>query len=439
MSGHRAGEIAAFCKLALFRWQQMVYNKKNVSIERKEARRLRVGILGGTFDPIHRGHLEIARAVRTALELDAILLLPSGDPPHKQIATPREDRLRMTQLAAEAAGFAVSDLEIRRKGTTYTAETLKALHGEQPETEWVHILGADALTRLGGWKKVRDVFRLAEIAVVERPGSSREETAAQIEALRREFKEARLIHVAVEGPEIAATELRRVFAEGRDPGDLVPKPVAEYIRRRGLYLCGMDEAALLDKLQEEITKKRYTHTLGVAETAERLAPRFGVEPARARLAALLHDCAKSETMKRMRKLIEKAGIAVEESELTNEAVLHAPAGAAKAELEYGVRDPEILSAIRWHTLGGAHLTPLEALIYVSDCIEPNRKPYPGIEVSRALAEEDIYAAARSCAMQSVAYVLKKGGSLHPRTLEMLKGEGTPGQDEITQQTEGSPC
>ena len=123
--------------------------------------------------------------------------------------------------------------------------------------------------------------------------------------------------------------------------------------------------ALFDKLQEEITKKRYTHTLGVAETAERLAPRFGVEPARARLAALLHDCAKSETMKRMRKLIEKAGIAVEESELTNEAVLHAPAGAAKAELEYGVRDPEILSAIRWHTLGGAHLTPLEALSLLS--------------------------------------------------------------------------
>ena len=124
----------------------------------------------------------------------------------------------------------------------------------------------------------------------------------------------------------------------------------------------------------------------------------------------------------MRKLIEKAGIAVEESELTNEAVLHAPAGAAKAMLEYGVRDPEILSAIRWHTLGGKALTPLEALIYTADCIEPNRKPYPGIEVSRALAETDIFAAARACARQSVDYVREKGGVLHPRTLQMLADE-----------------
>ena len=85
-------------------------------------------------------------------------------------------------------------------------------------------------------------------------------------------------------------------------------------------------------------------------------------------------------------------------------------------------DPEILSAIRWHTLGGPEMTPLEALIYTVDCIEPGRKPYPGIEDSRALAETDIYAAARLCARQSVEYVRRRGGALHPRTLEMLNAE-----------------
>ena len=383
---------------------------------------MRIGIMGGTFDPVHCGHLEIARAVRVALNLDGILLLPSGDPPHKTLQTDKSDRLEMVRLAAETAGFEVSDEEIRRKGTTYTADTLKAFRKQKPDTEWVYILGADALARLGHWKKIEDLAKLCSFAVVRRPGAYDEELLdARIAELSKTIG-LRFLPVDAEGPEISSTEIRARAAIGEPLDGLVPDAVADYIHRKGLYLAAMSEKAMRKKLQEEISEKRYQHTLGVVEMAERLAPRYGVDPARARLAALLHDCAKSESMKRMRKLIEKAGIEVEASELENEAVLHAPAGAAKAWIEYGVQDPEILRAIRWHTLGGPEMTPLEALIYTADCIEPGRKPYPGIEDSRALAETDIYAAARLCARQSVEYVRRRGGALHPRTLEMLNAE-----------------
>ena len=380
---------------------------------------MRVGIMGGTFDPVHLGHLQIAGAVRDALRLEKVLLLPAGDPPHKRNRAGKLDRMQMTRLAAEEAGFEACDAEVRREGTTYTVDTLRQFHWERPEDEWVYITGADALGILDKWWEFEQVVKLCSFAVVRRPGSPEAWERARVEKLRAKFG-ARIEMVDAEGPEISSTEIRERVAQGQSIAGMVPAAVEAYIRRRGLYLCAVSEEELLERLKGQITQKRYAHTLGVAETAERLAGRFGIEPARARLAGLLHDCAKSESMQRMREMIEEAGVETDAVEWESEFVLHAPAGAARARLEYGVRDGEILSAIRWHTLGGAQMGALEALIYVADCIEPGRKPYPGIELSRKLAETDIFAAARACAEQSVRYVRERGGVPHPRTLEMLE-------------------
>ena len=107
---------------------------------------MKIGILGGTLDPVHNGHIEIATAAMAALGLERVALMPSGDPPHKNRATSKWDRLRMAELAAEAhPGLYASDREIRREGTTYTVDTLSALVVEQPDVEWTYILGADAV------------------------------------------------------------------------------------------------------------------------------------------------------------------------------------------------------------------------------------------------------------------------------------------------------
>ena len=383
--------------------------------------RMRVGIMGGTFDPVHCGHLQIAEAARKALALDEILLLPAGDPPHKGHLAPMADRWEMTRLAAEAAGFTACAEEIERAGTTYTVDTLTAFHRRRPEAEWFYIVGADALSILGKWRRFDEVAELCAFAVARRPGVDADWLAARAAELRERFG-AKLIPVDAAGPDISSTEIRARVAEGRSIAGMVPPAEEAYILEKGLYLVDMDEEELLERLRGQITEKRYRHTLGVAETAERLAKGCGVSPGRARLAGQLHDCAKSLTMEEMRRQIREAGIPVDPMEWDNEFVLHAPAGAARAKLEYGVRDGELLTAIRWHTLGGPDLTALEALIYVADAVEPGRKPYPGIEETRALAEKDIFAAARLCARQSADYVRSRGGTPHPRSLAMFQNE-----------------
>ena len=116
-----------------------------------------------------------------------------------------------------------------------------------------------------------------------------------------------------------------------------------------------------------------------------------------------------------------AGVDVDAEELETESVLHAPAGMVHAQRRFGVRDGEILSAIRKHTLGDRQMSALDALIYTADFIEPNRKWFPGMDEARALAETDIFAAAAKCAELTNQYVLSQGRKPHPRTVEMLKG------------------
>ena len=204
--------------------------------------------------------------------------------------------------------------------------------------------------------------------------------------------------------------------------DLVPEGVSTYIREKGLYLCDYSEAEILERLRSTITLHRYHHTLGVADTAQRLAERYGVDPMRARLAGLLHDCAKSMPYGEMRKIVSENVPDTDELELDAEPVLHAPAGMVVAGRDYGVKDPSILQAIRRHTLGGAGMTAMDALIYVSDFIEPGRRPFPGLEDVRQLAERDIFAAMRMSARLSSGYLIAHGQKPHPKTQSILNDE-----------------
>ncbi|MBQ8971865.1 MAG: nicotinate-nucleotide adenylyltransferase [Clostridia bacterium] len=380
---------------------------------------MRVGIMGGTFDPIHLGHTGIAEAVRSALTLDGLWFLPAGDPPHKRCVASARDRLDMALCAAEAiSGAQVSDIEIRRKGTTYTVDTLKALSEAHPHCEWVYIIGADTLRILSQWKDIREVAKRCIFAVVHRPGVD----ATQIElALRKLERECGVKAELVEaqGPDISSTEIRSRIARGQNIDRLISPRVAEMIRQRGLYLCAMGWEEIDETLRDTLKPDRYVHTLGVAQTAKALAPVYGIDPMRAYLAGLLHDCAKSMDKEEMKRRVANEVPDTDEAELSAPQVLHAPAGMLLAKERYGVQDAEILSAIRKHTLGGANMSPLEALIYVADFIEPNRKPFEGLERVRSLAERDIALAARECARLTSEYVRKSGGTPHDKTIQLI--------------------
>ena len=379
---------------------------------------MRIGIMCGTLDPVHNGHIEVALAAKRLLKLDRVMLLPAGDPPHKAHPTLKRDRLNMARIAAEGAeGLFVSDIEIAREGTTFTVDTLRELTQREPDTRWYYLIGADTLNVLDSWRHFEKVAGMCTFAVIGRADEPADMN--RVHALEQQYG-ARFEVLPFNGPDISSTQIRQRVAAGEDISTLVPQGVADYIRAHLLYLANRSREEICAALKATLKPGRYTHTLGVAETALRLAPRYGVDPARAELAGLLHDCAKYMPIEEMRKLVVGAVPDADAEELETVSVLHAPAGAVWAAREFGVRDRGILSAIRKHTLGDAQMSALDALIYTADFIEPNRTPFPGLEEVRSLAETDIFAATRKCAELTNRHLAEQGRQAHPRTLRMLE-------------------
>lgn len=191
----------------------------------------RLGIYGGTFNPIHTGHLIIAQEIYEQCSLDKLLFMPSARPPHKQndyIVSP-EHRYRMAELAiGNDRRFEVSDLEIQRPGLSYTIETLRALRDlYDPAVAIFFIIGADSLLEIDTWRAPDQVFELATVAVVPRPDVD----LAQANAKWRNLS------MIIDAPEIeiSSTDIRKRAADGRSIRYLTPRSVAAYIEEHGLY------------------------------------------------------------------------------------------------------------------------------------------------------------------------------------------------------------
>ncbi len=214
---------------------------------------MRLGILGGTFDPIHFGHLRMAEEICHRLELEKVYLIPGAIPPHKdrKPITPFYDRLIMTQLAAEGAPFLeVLDLEGRREGASYTIETLKELHQLfQPSPEFFFIIGTDAFLEIKTWREYRDLFLYTNFVVIKRPGFPLKRLERFILSLGVHFKKQsgnneehfivpcgnHLIYIETPCMDISSTRIRQMILGGQSIHFLVPEPVRLYILKKGLY------------------------------------------------------------------------------------------------------------------------------------------------------------------------------------------------------------
>lgn len=201
--------------------------------------RKRIGIMGGTFDPIHLGHLMLGRQAYEEYELDCVWYMPSKRPPHKKdhdITSPKE-RCEMIEAAIEGTSyFRLSDFELKRSGeNTYTADTLRLLNETYPSFEFYFILGADSIRDIESWYHPEDVLQSAVLLAAERPLEEQRRTMdAQIEYLKDKYG-AKILRLHCQEIDVASAEIRDRIAKGLSTEGMLPKPVIAYIEQHDLY------------------------------------------------------------------------------------------------------------------------------------------------------------------------------------------------------------
>ena len=397
---------------------------------------MKIGVYGGAFNPPHLGHITAARAVFELLKLDKLLIIPTGRPPHKTLppGTPAPDqRLELSRLAAEQTGLGdrieVSDMELRREGNSYTADTLARLKEQYPEDELWLLMGADMFLTLQSWREPERILSLAGIAAFGRSEADTEALfSVQRDYLYRAYPQARIFTLSVPGVvDVSSSELREKLVRGEGGGLLAPA-VYGYILREKLYGTAEDLKHLpLERLRPValscLNHRRIPHVLGTEQEAIHLAERWGADVNKARRAALLHDCTKKLNLPEQLAVAERFHVPLDEMERREIKLLHAKTGAGIAEAVFGT-DGEMTNAIRWHTTGRGGMTLLEKIIYLADYIEPNRD-FPGVEELRRRCYEDLDAGLLLGLEMTIREMEERNAPIHPKTLEArdaLKGQ-----------------
>lgn len=381
----------------------------------------KIALFGGTFDPIHNGHIRLAAEFARRLKLDRVILMPTYVPPHKvkPEMAPASDRLEMCRLAVRGNPlFIVSDLEISRGGASFTADTLEALCGQYPDARWYLITGADMFLTMGTWWRFDDIAATAVLCAAPRDGVSMEELENYAARLEAEGAVCALENIPL--TPLSSTDVRGKLRRHELVEGLIPPAVAAYIARRGLYTAA--EAAPLDRdeqfieiIRGRLTPARFRHSLAVAEEAERLARKYGADPAKARTAGILHDILKDAGEDAQLQIFQDFAILLDNVERQAPKLWHARAGAVFIEKVLGVEDRDIVTAVRYHTTGRAGMSLLEKVLFIADFTSADRD-YKDVDVMRRLADEDLSAAMRYALSYTIRDLVKKQAAIHPDTL-----------------------
>ena len=348
----------------------------------------RLGVLGGSFDPVHIGHLMLAENACAQAGLFGVLFMPAHIQPFKQDehAAPDDERLQMLRFAlSDNPRFGVTTVELDRGGVSYTIDSLRQIRDGGPDERIVFILGMDMFLNIEKWHKADELLREFDLVVGVRPGYGQEETQTLAEKLRQAYG-TRIDLIDNPPVAISSTGIRERLANE----DSVRYLVHENVRR---YLL----------VHEQEDETRFEHTKRVIDLSVKMARRFGADRdvPRAMLAALLHDIRK-----------DSSGDA-------DNNIRHGALAAETAEKEFGVTDPDVLNAIRYHTTGRAGMSLLEKIIFLADTVEPGRT-YEGTSRLRALCLEDIDRGACAVLTELREYLLQKGYTVTKDTEEAIK-------------------
>lgn len=376
----------------------------------------RICLFGGSFNPIHNQHIQIAKDALKQFSLDKIIFIPTLNPPHKEtLGATISDRTRMIELAtAQYREMEVSTIESYRSGKSYTIDTIKQIKKEYPSADLYYIIGEDSLNYLDKWYRAKELFALTKFIVCDR-FFDQEDRRNEIKALG-----ANLLFLVNKPIDMSSTKIRKDISKQKFSPD-VPLAVYEYIIESSLYGANILPAIFkeyLDKLSTLINTKRLAHSLCVAYTARELAAYYDVDPILATCAGILHDCAKALPVPVLQS-IAKINRLFFDAEIYQTPLLHAPIGAEIAKEIFNVETPEVISAITYHTTGIPGMSVLDMIVYLADKIEPTRSAYPHLEEIKILAKKNLKKAMILSIETTQNYLRLSNKSLHKNTSRLL--------------------
>lgn len=350
---------------------------------------MKTAIYGGSFNPPHLGHVKAAAAVREKLEPDRFLIIPTNIPPHKDMdedSPSPEQRMELCRLAfRDIPGVELSDLEIKREGRSYSADTVSILRQKYPEDELYLVIGSDMFLSFCQWYKFQYLLDNCVLTVLSREEDDRQE----LERFKTELEEkygAKVLLLSHEPLPMSSEDIRDRLRLGLG-SDMLPQAVYAEIIRKRYYEAEPELTWLRRQVIPMLSSQRIAHTAGCEHEAVQLAKLWGEDPEKAAVAGILHDSTKNLSYEEQLILCDKYGIILDNAQRENPKLLHAITGAALAKDRFGVSE-EISQAIRWHTTGKPDMTTLEKIIYLADYIEPTRD-FEGVEQLRELAYEDL--------------------------------------------------
>lgn len=328
---------------------------------------MKICVYSGTFNPVHKAHVELVEGILEEFDFDKIIIIPNNIPPHKNgedIAS-AQHRIKMLHLAFDDPRIEISDIEIARGGTSYSYDTVLAIKEKYKiEKKISFLLGTDAIMGLRSWHRFIEFTKEVDFIVAQRENDFNPVTI--------------LVNLNINGltcalskvpfKDISSTELRKKIRQKENITDLTPYKVAEYINEKNLYRT-YNYYEIVDILEKEF-QAQIEHSEAVADVAAKLAKKFGADETKARIAGLLHDCVKYLGKETIKKMVIKKNVDVFNHEMNAPRTLHAPLGAFMAKTYFNIEDEDILNAIRYHTIGRCDMSLLEKIIFIADKIEP---------------------------------------------------------------------
>lgn len=370
---------------------------------------MRIGIFGGSFDPVHKEHVRLAEAAINGLKLDKLIVMPAGIPPHKAEKKRADaiDRLHMCEIAFRNIRHAeVSDYEILQEGKSYTY--LTCLHFSQlyPNAQLFWLVGTDMFWDFFNWKNPTVILSCAKLAVCRRD-ESEDNVIEEQKAFQKEFSQ-KFETIPYNGAPVSSTEIRLRSILGLDFSEFVPSGVAAYIRENNLYrISAIDEGLSLEKTS------RAEHSRRVCLMAMSSARRLHLDETKTLWAAALHDVAKNLSTDdiRLKGFVPPEGVPAP--------VMHQYEGAYVLENTFFVTDEDVLNAVRYHTSGRPNMSMLEKLVFLSDLLEPARN-FPHVDELRLLFYRDIDECIYKSLLYQIEYLKTTETPIYPLTIEAFE-------------------